>query len=99
VYVGPGRCDIWFPNAFSPDGNGVNDYFKVLTDIRLIDFYLQVFDNWGQKLFETHDPKTGWDGKIKGVLAKPGNYAWQCSYRKTGEAAPVKKKGTVMLIR
>jgi gliding motility-associated-like protein len=97
--VTPGNCDVWFPNAFSPDGNGLNDMFKVLTDLRLNDYFLQVFDRWGRKIFESRDQLLGWDGKLNGQPAASGTYVWQCSYRKSNEPLSKTKKGTVILVR
>lgn len=88
----------WYlPNAFTPDGNGVNDvlYFYG-TGVK--EFILQVFDRWGEKVFETTDTKVGWDGNYKGKAALAGVYAYQLTITfKSTKVEPV--KGNITLIR
>ena len=49
------------PNAFTPDGDGLNDqWLPVVIGAREYD--LAIFDRWGTRLFHTQDPKAGWDG-------------------------------------
>ncbi|MCC6722384.1 MAG: choice-of-anchor L domain-containing protein [Bacteroidia bacterium] len=75
VYEGLGN--IWVPNAFTPDNNFMNDIFKPETDITSFNFYkFAVFDRWGQKVFETTDPKKGWDGKVNNKLAGNDVFIW-----------------------
>lgn len=72
VYVGESvlRC----PNAFSPGASeGVNDEWKVSYK-SIVSFECYIFDRWGTKLFEFHDPSQGWDGKYKGKLVAAGAY-------------------------
>lgn len=56
---------IFYPNAFSPNGDGVNDYF-VVKGCFIIDFSIQIFNRWGERLFTSSDLKTSWDGTYKG---------------------------------
>lgn len=62
------------PNAFSPNGDGLNDIFKIqnIGFRKLLLF--QVFDRWGNKLFDTVNPDEGWDGSYKGKSADIGTY-------------------------
>ena len=50
------------PNAFTPNGDGVNDFFSPILQCPFPAYRLQVFNRWGQLIFETDDPKQGWDG-------------------------------------
>ncbi len=88
----------WYlPNAFSPDDNGVNDvlYFYG-TSVK--EFILQVFDRWGEKVFETTDFKVGWDGSHKGKPALAGVYTYQLTI--TFKSTVVEQvKGNLNLIR
>ena len=88
----------WYlPNAFTPDGNSVNDvlYFYG-TGVK--EFILQVYDRWGAKVFETTDAKVGWDGNYKGKAAIAGIYAYQLTITfKSTEVDQV--KGNLTLIR
>ena len=61
------RSDILIPNAFSPNGDGLNDEFMVmnLKYQKVLEF--KVFDRWGKMLFETTNATKGWDGNYKGT--------------------------------
>lgn len=67
---------IYMPNAFTPDGDGLNDIFwPVLTF--LPDKYIFIIKNrWGNTLFETHDPYAAWDGTFSGGPVPEGVYVY-----------------------
>ncbi|MCB9169785.1 MAG: PKD domain-containing protein [Flavobacteriales bacterium] len=83
--------DIQFPNAFTPGNSGPTDgvydpqnfdndyFFPVYAGVE--DYHLQVFDRWGELVFETNDVKVGWDGYYRGVPAKQDVYAWKAQVR------------------
>lgn len=54
---------VWIPNAFTPNGDELNDRFKPLTQ-GVKSFRMQIFDRWGVSVFETDDIQTGWDGRV-----------------------------------
>jgi gliding motility-associated-like protein len=54
----------FIPAGFSPNGDGLNDYFK-LSGEDVIDFSMIVYNRWGQKLYQSFDMDNGWDGKTK----------------------------------
>lgn len=63
------------PNAFSPNGDGINDIYKAKDGYQsLIEFHAYIFNRWGQKLYEWNDPAGGWDGTYKGKEVKQGVY-------------------------
>jgi gliding motility-associated-like protein len=66
----------YIPSVFSPNGDGLNDVFRVihLQYQRLTEF--RVFDRWGHEVFSTTDPAQGWDGKYKGEPQDPGVYTY-----------------------
>ncbi len=97
VLVNTCTNDIWIPGAFTPNGDGRNDIFKVTEAGRLRSFRLTVYNRWGEKLFSSTDPSWGWDGKYRGVLSDNGVYVWICSYQFRDGVQQV-KKGTVTLI-
>jgi len=73
---------VYVPNAFSPNGDGFNDYFYLQSSDPATIISFQVFNRWGSIVFETTDAQlnqaqTGWDGMIKGKTAQPGVYVWQ----------------------
>ncbi|MGV8113329.1 MAG: gliding motility-associated C-terminal domain-containing protein [Lentimicrobium sp.] len=91
--------DTWFPfnipNAFTPNGDGLNDTFRPVTDYdRFSKFSMVIYNSWGQRQFETTNPAEGWDGKD----AAAGVYSWLISYSNhTGKV--FKMRGRVMLVR
>ncbi len=63
-----------FPNAFSPNGDGINDVFKAKEYQSLVEFHAYIFNRWGQKLYDWTDPAGGWDGTSGGKEVKEGVY-------------------------
>lgn len=87
------------PNAFTPNGDGLNDVFRPFTDFELITkFSLSIFNRWGQMIYNTNDPVKGWDGKVNGLDALKGPYGWTLVYSNY-QKSNVKSKGIVWLIR
>jgi len=75
------KINIFIPNIFTPNGDGVNDGFTLFTDSSLNIDRLLIFDRWGNQVFETrnimpNDPALGWDGRYKGELVNPGVYVY-----------------------
>jgi len=89
---------IAIPNAFTPNGDGLNDTF--IPKVRAISsFQMEVFNTWGEKLFITNslDGK-GWDGTYKGQLAPAGNYLYRITLN-TLDGQLVNRTGGITLIR
>ncbi len=69
--------DEFVPTAFTPNGDGKNDVFKVVNmraGQKLLEF--RVYDRWGQKVFETNDPNKGWDGTFNGQALDAGVFQY-----------------------
>ena len=63
------------PNAFSPNGDGINDVYQAKTGWQsIVEFHAVIFNRWGQKLFEWDNPAGGWDGTHNGKPVKDGVY-------------------------
>lgn len=93
-------CKVEIPNAFTPNGDGRNDVFKILSSCLMINhFSLKVYNRWGQKIFETNQVEKGWTGKLKDIDATPGTYMYQLQYSKYGSDSIIKKGGILVLIR
>ena len=90
-------CVILFPNAFTPNGDGRNDYFKILNAFNLTDYTLTIYNRWGQLVYSTNDFRQGWNGQLKGMPQDPGMFVYYSSYKK--DNIPVTTKGTFILIR
>ena len=77
-------ADIFYPNAFTPDGNGRNDSFKGVGTAELLNEYkLIIYDRWGTEVFATEDPELGWNGRINnsGNELPGGVYLYIARYR------------------
>jgi gliding motility-associated-like protein len=90
-------CEIYVPNAFTPNGDGLNDLFKVQLFCNPSDFSVQIFDRWGKKVFESHNTGTGWDGTYLGNKMSPDVYVYFISYKTSSNIKT--ESGTVALIR
>ncbi len=95
-------AELWVPNAFTPDGDGLNDVFKP-EGVALEEYHMQVFDRWGKLIFETNDITRGWDGKVNGSRLNTGVYSYLIYYKAqnlliTGGRERI-LKGTVTLMR
>lgn len=63
------------PNAFSPNGDGINDIYKAKNGWKsIVEFHAVIYNRWGQKIFEWKNPAEGWDGTHKGTPVKDGVY-------------------------
>lgn len=63
------------PNAFSPNGDGINDIYKAKSNHRsIIEFHAYIFNRWGQKIYDWTDIDGGWDGTWHGKQVKDGTY-------------------------
>ena len=68
--------NIYVPPVFTPNGDGTNDVLKPIL-VGIADFhYFNVYNRWGNLIFTTGDPGTGWDGTFKGVAQPVETYLW-----------------------
>jgi len=90
------------PNAFTPDGDGVNDVFlPILRDMVPEEYEFQVFDRWGELVFSTRDPAQGWDGRHRsgGGIVQQDVYVWRLTTRPRETSNRLERFGTVTLVR
>lgn len=94
------RCPetVFVPGAFTPDGNGLNDYFRAFVS-RPVQFYrFIVFNRYGQKVFESSNPLAGWDGNYNGMRQNTGAFIWQVTYQFKNNIMQT-EKGSCLLLR
>jgi gliding motility-associated-like protein len=90
--------ELIVPNAFTPNGDGHNDVFRVKNPQLVQSFSMTVFDRWGEKVFETRDPYSGWNGSRAGQPSPSGTYVWTIHY--TDILGKVQnRRGTVIVVR
>ena len=85
-------------NAFSPNGDGLNDVFRPIPSGIATTEYFRVFNRFGEQVFETNKWLMGWDGNYKGRIQPIGNYIWVIK-GKDINGKVIEKKGYVILIR
>lgn len=91
---------IYVPNAFTPDGDGVNDLFFALADgIDPTSFELMVFNRWGDLIFTTNDPNGTWDGTHRGQKSQQDVYVWKIKLKDAVEGKKHAFYGHVSLLR
>jgi gliding motility-associated-like protein len=100
LYIDDSR--FFIPNAFTPDGNGVNEIFKPHSP-ELEEYTFEIFDRWGTSIFSNGSANLGWDGRDdNGNFAECGVYIWKLYYEDESEdGKPVLRtlSGTVNLLR
>jgi gliding motility-associated-like protein len=97
--------DVFIPDIFSPDDDGINDIFFISSNQASVSkiLNLAVFDRWGGLVFELHDfptddPHYGWDGTEKGKPVSPGVFVWLVEIEYT-DGKMETRTGDVTLIR
>jgi gliding motility-associated-like protein len=89
--------EIFIPNTFTPNGDGLNDVLRVYA-LSIRDYHFMVFNQWGEKVFESKNQNTGWNGSHKGKVQPSGVYMYVCRFV-MNDGSVVNKKGSVNLIR
>lgn len=93
------HCVINVPTGFTPNNDGLNDYFRPHNAIKADNYQFRVYNRWGQLVFQSRNWQERWDGRFKGELQASGVFVWMVSYTHSETQKAVFKKGTVMLIR
>lgn len=88
---------VWIPNAFII--GGINNIWKpVLGYVDLSQYQMFIYNRWGEAIFETGDPATGWDGMYSGKQAAEGVYVYHIIFV-TGEGKTIERRGAVTLLK
>ena len=89
---------LYAPNAFSPDGDGINDYFNVVGQ-GLTNYIIEIYNRWGQMVFKSTNLDNQWDGKFQQINSHPGTYVYKIKTTDFGAELKLIKSGTVSLVR
>jgi gliding motility-associated-like protein len=95
--------DVWVPNVFSPNGDGVNDKLSVFSspEVKMIDNFM-IFDRWGEMVYSLrnflpNDPQLGWDGNFRGRESSPAVYVYLVEWRdKANESHKISGDATLV---
>lgn len=92
-------CRAYVPNAFTPNGDGKNDELKVSINCPVRQFHFQVYNRWGQKVFETAAVGRSWDGTFHGKKLPSGVYVYELQFTTINSEKFIQQaKGTLVLI-
>jgi gliding motility-associated-like protein len=92
-------CYIAVPSAFTPNGDGLNDYLYPLNAFKADDLEFKVYNRWGQLVFSSSNWLSKWDGTIGGHPAPADTYVWMLHYVDRDTGKKVFQKGTSLLVR
>lgn len=93
-------CNWYIPNAFTPNGDGINEIFIPLSNCTVYRYELYIFNRWGANIFKSNDQNKGWNGKVKYADASDGVYFYQLIYYLNPEDKKSKiLNGSLTLIR
>lgn len=99
ITVGSCSSPLRFPNAFTPNGDGINDIFYPV-GIGVMKFSLLIFNRWGEQVFETEDIGRGWDGRVRNSDASDGVYFFTASYEMFDQPGETfRQHGSLTLLR
>jgi gliding motility-associated-like protein len=99
VNVNP-NYTVYIPNVFTPNGDGSNDYFRIfgnLTALKLVE--VQIFNRWGEKVFESNDINFEWDGTYRGKLLEPQVFVYSLFTVFTDNHSEKVFKGSLTLLK
>ena len=95
-----GVHSVYAPNAFTPDGDAINDVFlPIIRDDVSRDHDLRIFDRWGSEVFQSSDPTIGWDGAVDDAEPKTDVYVWKLRSRNGVDGIMRVYTGHVTLLR
>ncbi len=102
VDVGYCPCSWYVPNAFSPNGDELNDQWQLFPNCPYRDYSIQVYDRWGMLVFESDNPETTWDGTARSQALATGVYVFMLRYEyeiQPGRWIKQNQTGTLHLVR
>lgn len=94
------KYNVYIPNAFTPNGNGANDYYEIFgAKSTWLEMRFRIFNRWGEKVFESADPYFKWDGVFKGIQLAPNVYVYELELTFLDGHSIPPQKGSITLIR
>jgi gliding motility-associated-like protein len=83
LYIEP--FTVYIPNAFTPDGDQYNNSWTPVVALNSQEWHLEIYDRWGEKLWESFDQNAGWDGFYKGRKMQQGVFMYKLRYVSCGQ--------------
>lgn len=95
----PCICKVAIPTAFSPNGDGKNETFGLLTQCPIENYELNIYDRWGQRVFTSTSLQDKWDGNYRNIPQPLGVYVYFVHYKDGYTGKLVSQAGNVTLMR
>lgn len=101
IYIAACDCQVFIPNAFTPNGDGNNDIFKPVINCNIVSgtYVFHVYNRWGERVFESSNPNDGWSGKQWTQLQPNGTYFYFLKFKNAESNKEIKYKGDINLLK
>jgi gliding motility-associated-like protein len=93
------NCFIQVASAFTPNGDGLNDFLYPLNAYKAVDIVFKVYNRFGRLIYVSYDNVSKWEGKFRGQDQPSGTYVWTLDYTEKDTGKKISLKGTSVLIR
>ncbi len=94
------RCQLYFPDAFSPNDDGINDTWQPLGPCEVSEYQLHIYNRWGGQVFQSTTLTEGWTGKMNNRRLPAGQYAYLLTYRSAQSPDVLQQsEGRILLVR
>lgn len=94
----PSEIPNEIPNVFTPNGDLINDFFLIMQSEKISEFNINIYNRWGNLIFQSTNTDFKWDGKFNGTECSEGTYFWVLNYTLEEDKIET-KQGTVTLLR
>ena len=92
-------CELKVPDAFTPNGDGINDIFCLQGWENCVkQFSIRIFNRWGEEVFASQNPSFCWEGKFNNQILESGMYVYVIN-AKAIDDSDIKQNGSISLIR
>ena len=98
INIGVGNCELFMPNAFTPNDDNINETFKPIGLSYALNYKFIIFDRWGNIMFKTNNPQLGWDGRFENELVPQDLYFYRLEFI-GGDELRHTEKGNVSILR
>ncbi len=88
---------LYIPTAFSPDGDGINDYFRIWGQ-GITNFEVEIYNRWGQMVFKSSNIEDQWDGKFNDKMSPSGTFVYRVKTKNSNNEDYL-ESGTISLVR
>ncbi len=95
------ECKLWVASAFTPNGDGLNDVFEIITDCRGLEYQIDFYNRWGALVYRHNQDQPYWDGTYNDHAVRAGVYTYKLTYSGLKKEVRIEgtEFGTVAVIR